>query len=467
MEHGKGKGQWGSQFGFLMAAIGSAVGLGNLWGFPYKLGKNGGFAFLIIYVLLVILVGVVMVLSELALGRKTGKGIVSAWTTVDKKYKPLGWFGVISPFLILFFYTMLGGYCVKYIVANLGDVFNASWGVAGADSGAYFQGFFTDQLQTSVYTLVFMGLTALIVLGGVSSGIEKFSKVAMPLLFFMLVAVIVRSVTMPGASEGIKFLFSPNWEVFKGTGWINVLASAGGQVFFSLSLGMGITVTYGSYLKKTESLQFNAFVIPFADTVIAIMAGLAIMPAVFASGLDPAAGPGLIFVTLQTVFASMGSVGPAFGAAFYFLVFIAAITSSIALLETVVAVIVDKKTEAGKPINRKAITVTSSLVIAVGAVFVSLDGLGSHGFPQIFGQGTWLDTFDLVAEGVLMPVSALLLGVIFGWFKPGYLDTEIELTGALKWKALYHLCLKVVAPLIMALVLYGQLVNFGIIPALF
>ena len=461
MEHQHKKGQWTSSFGFLMAAVGSAVGLGNLWGFPYKMGKNGGFAFLLIYLVLVVLVGVVVCLSELSLGRKSGKGVVGAYESISRKYSFVGWFAWISPLLILGFYSMLGGYCIKYALANLGDLFGAGFGVGGADSGAYFGAFATDQLQTSIYSLVFVLLTIFIVKSGVSSGIERFTTIAMPALFAMLVIIIIRSCTMEGAAEGLAFMFKPDMSVFEGSGWINVLAAAGGQMFFSLSLGMGITVTYGSYMKKTESLERNALLIPIADTIIAIMAGMAVMPAVFASGLDPAQGPKLLFVTLQTVFQAMGGFGPIFGFLLYFLVFIAAITSSIALLEAVSAVIMDKQIERGKGHDRKKVTWIMGLIVAAEAVFVSLDGLGENGFPQILGQGCWLDSFDLISEGVLMPLGSMIMAIIFGWIRPGYLDDEIRLDdGGFKMQKFYHFCIKWIVPPAMVLVLLGQIDTF-------
>ncbi len=458
MEHQHEKGQWGSSFGFLMAAVGSAVGLGNLWGFPYKMGMNGGFAFLIVYLILVALVGVIICLAELSLGRKSGKGVVGAYNSIDRKYRFVGWFGWISPLLILGFYSMLGGYCIKYAVANLGDFFNADWGVGGADSAEYFAEFYSNQPQTVIFSLIFVLLTILIVRGGVSKGIEKFSTIAMPALFILLFIVIIRSVTLDGADKGLEFILKPNFEPFTGFGWISVLASAGGQMFFSLSLGMGITITYGSYMKKSESLERNAILIPVSDTIVAVMASFAIMPAVFAAGLDPASGPGLLYVTLQTVFQAMGSAGPIFGFLFYLLVFIAAITSSIALLEAVDSVIMDKQIEKGKKPNRNKITWIMGIIVAAETTFISLDGLGSNGFPQIFGQSTWLDTFDLISEGILMPLGALIMSIIFGWIRPGYTDDEIALdNGGFKMKNYFHFCIKWIVPPIMVLVLLGQI----------
>ena len=458
MEHHHEKGQWGSSFGFLMAAIGSAVGLGNLWGFPYKMGMNGGFAFLLLYLILVVFVGYVICLGELSLGRHFGKGVVGAYESLSKKYAFIGWFGWISPLLIIGFYCMLGGYCLKYAFANLGDFFGAGFGVGGQESAAFFQSFYTDQLSSSVYTIIFVLLTVLIVRGGVSSGIERFTKIAMPALFVSLVIVIIRSVTLPGAEAGLEFIFKPNWEVFQGPGFINVLAAAGGQMFFSLSLGMGITVTYGSYMKKNANLERSALIIPFADTVIAVMASLAIMPAVFAAGQEPAQGPGLLFVTLQSVFSAMGKFGPIFGFIFYMLVFIAAITSSIALLEAICSTVMDKRAEKGKPMNRKAVVNLIGLIVCLEGVFVALDGLGENGFPHIFGLSTWLDTFDLISEGILMPLGACYMAIIL---PTELVDKEVTLNNnKFRTQKFFDFCIKFCAPLLMVLVLLGQIDTF-------
>lgn len=466
MENKNAKGQWATKFGFLMATIGSAVGLGNLWGFPYKMGKGGGFAFLVIYIVLVALVGVIITLCELSLGRKTGKGVIQAYEAVSKKFKWVGIISWLSPMLILGFYCMLGGYCMKYMVANIGDAFGASWGVGGMDSSEFFSSFYQNQPETVIYTILFVFLTALVVCTGVAKGIERFTSVAMPALFVMLVIIIIRSCTLPGASDGLEFMFKPNLEVFKGTGWINVLALAGGQMFFSLSLGMAIMVTYGSYMRKEDSLEQSAVVIPIADTIVALMAGLAIMPAVFAAGLDPAGGPGLLFVTLQTVFTEMGAAGPFFGFIFYLLVFVAAITSSISLLEAVSSAMMDMNVKRGKPINRRKTTIILAIYVALEGSLVALDGLGSHGFPHIFSQGTLLDAFDLVSEGIFMPLAALMTSIIFGWIKKGWLDDEISLdshggsTRAFKMKKYFYFCVRYIVPPVMVLVLLGQINTF-------
>ena len=364
MEERKG---FGSNFGFLMAAIGSAVGLGNIWGFPNKMGANGGFTFLVIYLILAALCGFVVMVGELALGRKTGRGVVSTYQVLSKKFKWLGWLGIIAPFLILGFYCALGGYCIKYVALNVGNLFGASFGNNGLASGDVFGNLLTNQLESVIYGLIFVVLTLLIVMGGVSSGIEKFCSVGMPCLFFMLVIVIIRACTLPGAVDGLKYMFVPGWAVEHGVipkapSFISVLSTAGGQMFFSLSLGMGAMVTYGSYLDKKQNIEKNALVIVICDTLIALMAGLAVMPARFALDPEgPIGGPKLLFITMQNVFNTMGTVGYIFGIIFYLLVVLAAISSSISLLEVVVAHFCDKARQKGKGDKRKIYAVVAGL----------------------------------------------------------------------------------------------------------
>ena len=459
MEKDNNRGQWGSNFGFLMAAVGSAVGLGNLWGFPYKMGVGGGFAFLILYLALVIFVGYIMLNTELALGRKTGTGVVGAYKAISQKYAVVGWMGAIAPFLIIGFYSLLGGYCIKYAVANFGDIFGASWGVAGEDGVNFFVALFQNRFESSVYTIIFLVLSLVVVQAGITKGIEKFTKVAMPALFFMLLIIIVRSVTLPGAAEGLAFMFKPDFSVFQGTGWITVLASAGGQMFFTLSLGMGIMVAYGSYLPKEQDINKNAMLIPAADTLIAIMAGIAIMPAVASAGQEYGAGPGLLFMTLQTIFNGMGGAGAVFGFIFYVLVFIAAITSAISLLEAIVSIPVDKQLKATGINKRKQYTWIIGIAAMVEGVLVALDGLGTY-LPLWFGKFCWLDGFDLLSEGILMPLGAFLTAVIFGWIRKDLLVDEIAASSEFKSKAFYLFCLKYVAPVMMLFVLIGQINSF-------
>ena len=475
---------WGSNVGFLLAAIGSAVGLGNIWGFPYKMGKSGGFTFLIIYILLAVFVGMVIMVSELALGRKTGKGVVGAYQAVSRKFKWIGWLGIIAPFLIMSFYSVLGGYCIQYMSLNLAEL---SFGLSGIfgnaiTGGATFGAMLTNPFGCFVFTLLFMVICMLIVQGGVDSGIEKFNKVGMPALFVMLVIVIIRAVTLPGAVEGLKFMFVPGYAVKAGfieeaPGIISVLATAGGQMFFSLSLAMGAMVTYGSYLSKKENLVKNSAVIVVSDTIVALMAGLAVIPAAvangLASGLQPSeialGGPKLLFVTLQDVFSNMGAAGPLFGVIFYLLVLLAAISSAISLMEVVAAYFLDKAAEKGKVGNRKKVVLWVSVAITLEALLVAVDGLGSNGIWVPFQKygiamwnDCWLDFMDCWSEGIAMPLGAMLMGLMVGGeLKPKFILDEVhngEKPGF--FDTFYKICITVVAPVVMAFVLAGQMIDF-------
>ncbi|NLB29778.1 MAG: sodium-dependent transporter, partial [Clostridiales bacterium] len=370
------RGQWGTNMGFLMAAVGSAVGLGNIWGFPYKMGANGGFAFLLVYIVLAVFVGFTIMLGEFVLGRKSGKGAVGAYVAHSKRFKWVGFLGILSAFLIMSFYSVLGGYCIKYIVVNIGNIFSST----SLPSEQIFTNLLTNQPESIIYTLIFMVITCVIVMGGISGGIEKFSKIAMPALFIFLVITIIRAVTLPGAGEGLTYMFKPNFEPLR-TNFVKVLSSAGGQMFFSLSLGMGCMITYGSYLSKKESLEKNAIIVPAADTIVALLAGIAVLPAAFALGGEGAAlgGPSLLFVTLQGVFAAMGGVGPIFGVLFYLLVLIAAITSAISLVEVATTYFIDRAESKGRQGKRKQTTVIVCVAIIVLATIVAADGLGSNG----------------------------------------------------------------------------------------
>lgn len=452
---------WGSTFGFLMAAVGSAVGLGNLWGFPYKCGAHGGFAWLLLYFVLVVFTGYILLMTELALGRATGQSIIPAYKKAsDGKMTFVGVMSAIAPLLILGFYSYLGGYAMKYAVANLGDIFKAGWGVGGTEGSEFFVSLVGNVPESMIYTVVFMIVTILVVSRGVAAGIESFNKIAMPTLAVLLVIVVIRSLTLPGASGGLEFLFKPDWEVFKGAGLITVLSSAGGQVFFSLSLGMGIMVTYGSYMKKSESIPFNSIIVPIADSCIAMLAGLAIMPAVFSFGMEPGAGPGLLYMTLQNVFNSMGTAGPIFGFIFYILVTLAALTSSISLLEAVISSFVDKDISAGKTDTRKKWAVIFGLLITIEGLLVAYDGLGTN-FPLVFGQLVLLDAFDLFSEGILMPLAAMITTIYFGWIKKDFLPNEIKAEGtAFRTEGFYRFCIKFIAPIFCFFILLGQINSF-------
>ena len=476
MEERKG---FGSNFGFLMAAVGSAVGLGNIWGFPNKMGANGGFTFLIIYLLLAACCGLIVMIGELALGRKTGKGAVGAYKILSKKFRWLGWLGILSAFLILFFYCALGGYCIKYVVLNVGNLFGAGFGSGGMSGAEVFGAFMGNQLESVIYGLIFVVITMLIVMGGVGGGIEKVCSVGMPALFIILLICIIRACTLPGAVDGLKYMFVPGWAlehgvIDKAPDLLTVLSTAGGQMFFSLSLGMGAMITYGSYLNKKENIEKNALLIVIMDTMVALMAGLCVIPGRFA--LDPTGklgGPSLLFVTMQNVFDNM-PLGSVFGILFYLLVVFAAISSSISLLEVIVAHFCDKAREKGKGDKRKAYSLIAAAAVGVGCILVCLDCLGGAGISpfNILGMNPenglpmwsdcWLDFFDCISEGILMPLGALLMCLCIGWeIGPKVVDEEVTLEGQnFKLRGFFNICVKIITPLGMLLVLYGQIKDF-------
>ena len=485
MEERKG---FGTNFGFLMAAVGSAVGLGNIWGFPNKMGASGGFTFLVIYLILAVLCGFIVMVGELAIGRKTGKGAVEAYHVLSKKFKWMGWMGILSAFFILFFYCALGGYCIKYTVTNIGDLFGASFGSGaaaelaaanGSSVGAeVFGAFIGNPTEAIIYGLIFVAITMIIVIGGIGGGIEKVCSVGMPALFVMLLICIVRACTLEGAVNGLRYMFVPGWAVTNGViekapDFLTVLATAGGQMFFSLSLGMGAMITYGSYLNKKENLQKNAILIIVMDTLVALMAGLCVIPGRFA--LDPTGalgGPKLLFITMQNVFSRMGGLGPIFGILFYLLVVFAAVSSSISLLEVIVAHFVDKARDAGKGDKRKPYTLIAAAAVGVGCILVCADALGTTGFApgNLLGMtgdlptwaADWLDFWDMLSEGIMMPLGALLMSLMIGWeIGPEMVKDECEQSGhAMSGYGFFKICVKFITPLCMILILYGQIKEF-------
>ena len=472
-----------------MAAVGSAVGLGNIWGFPNKMGASGGFTFLIIYLILAVLCGFIVMVGELAIGRKTGKGAVAAYHALSKKFKWMGWMGILSAFFILFFYCALGGYCIKYVILNVGDLFGAGFGAEAVYAAAgdtskslgdvVFNTFVGSSGEAIIFGLIFVVITMLIVLGGIGGGIEKVCSVGMPALFVMLLICIIRACTLDGAVDGLKYMFVPGWAVENGIiaeapDFLTVLSTAGGQMFFSLALGMGAMITYGSYLQKKENLQKNAILIITMDTLVALMAGLCVLPGRFA--LDPEGalgGPSLLFVTMQNVFSRMGALGPIFGILFYLLVVFAAVSSSISLLEVIVAHFVDKARDEGKGDKRKAYTLIAAACVGLGCILVCADQLGGASFTpwKLLGlpetairtwNDCWLDFWDMLSEGIMMPLGALLMSLMIGWeVGPEMVKEECEQSGhAMGSYGFFKICVKFITPLCMILILYGQIKEF-------
>lgn len=456
------KGNFQSNFGFLMACLGSAVGLGNLWSFPYKLGVGGGFAFLLIYVILAVVVGYPLVLSEIAIGRKSQKAAIEAYEGIHPAFKFNGILQTIVPFFLLSFYCTFGGYITKYLVASIAG-FSGDATINTVDPAAYFaENLLSNGGVALIWTLLFLALTMVIVFAGVSGGIEKFCKFAMPALFFMLVIIVIRSCTLEGAGGGISFCLKPNWDPIIADPF-GTLSLAGGQLFFSLSLASACLIAYGSYLSADENLEKDAIFITVGDSTVAVLAGFAIMPAVFAFGLEPGAGPSLLFISMTTVFQSMGVAGRIFQFMFWLLVFFAAITSSIGMMEGGIAAIMDSQIKKGKKANRIVTTTIMGLIGAVGNTMTTLDCLGAAPTMQwfhILGQPDVLDVWDAVAEGILMPLTGLIMAILIGWVVPGYIDDEVEKGSQFKSKKFYNFCIKWAGPLFMAMIVYGQIKSF-------
>jgi len=454
-----------SNFGFLMASIGSAVGLGNLWSFPYKMGNSGGFAFLICYLFFLVVVGYPLLMGEFAIGRKTGKAAIEGFEHTNKSYKIFGIIETIVPYFLVAFYCTFGGYITKYLIASIGWLVGAG-DLGTADAGEYFGGFISSGMPAIIYMVVFWALTVFIVYIG-TSGIEKFCKVAIPALVVCLVIIIVRACTLPGSMEGLAYIFKPDMSVFKGTGWIKVLGTAGNQCFFSLSLASGCLIAYGAKLNKNENLEKNAAIVAIADTLVAVMAGVCIFPAVFAYGLEPGAGPGLLFSTMVTVFQNMGAIGPIFSVIFFLLVFFAALSSSIGMMEGGIQAMVDAQERKGKMGGRAKCVALTAVIALAGNLIVTGDGLGSSGWwnPLAAALGpesgkVWLDFFDIFAEGLLMPIGATGMAIMLGWTRLKFLDEEVSSGSSFATKGFVHFCLKYLDPIICFILIIVSLNSF-------
>jgi len=429
-----------SKLGFVLAAAGSAVGLGNLWRFPYLAAKYGGGIFILVYLVLAITFGFTLMITEIAIGRKTGVSAVGAFKKLDKRFGFVGTIACIVPFIITPYYCVIGGWVIKYLVAFV------TGNVSTAAKDDYFTSFISAPVEPIVWFLIFAVMTAIVVMVGVQRGIEKASTVMMPILVLLIIGICIFCVTRPGAMEGVKYYLMPDFSAFSAT---TVLAAMG-QLFYSMSLAMGIMITYGSYMKKEDDLRSSVKQIEIFDTTIAILAGLMIIPSVFvfSGGSEEALGkgPSLMFITLPKVFESM-KIGGLIGIAFFVLVLFAALTSAISLLETNVSILCDKFGW-----NRKKGTIVSTTYVLIMGAIISL-GFGPLSFIQIIGLGL-LDFFDFISNSVLMPIGALLTCVVIGYFiKPKTIIDEVELNKPFKEKKFYVFMLKYAAPICLFLIL--------------
>lgn len=423
--------QWASRTGFILATAGSAIGLGNLWKFPYLMGKNGGFFFLLAYVFFLFLLGLPIIIAEMSLGRRTKKDPVYAYAEVHPHARIVGIFGVLSAFLILSYYSVVSGWIIKYFVSYL-----TQW-----QPPSSFDTFISGTWEPIGWHLVFMAMTAAICLFGIR-GIERTSKVMMPALLVLLLAVLLRSVTLPGAAEGLAFIFHPRGSAFQ----LSSVSTALGQVFYSLSLCMGVIVTYGSYLNRKENIPRSCLTVAGLDTGIALLAGMAVFPAVFSFGLEPGQGPSLIFGTLPKVFASFAG-GSVFALLFFLLLLFAAVTSAIALLEVVASFVMEKW-----GISRRPAVLLVALLAFLAGIPSSLS-FGVWSEVTLFHH-TIYDWVVLAVDHILLPIGGLLLCYFIGWrWKPQFLVEEIQREGVrFRLQKVWILCIRYLAPVLILIV---------------
>lgn len=434
-----------------MAVAGSAVGLGNIWRFPYLAAKYGGGAFLLTYLILMLTFGYTLVVSETALGRMTKKSPVGAFGTFGDKigFKLGGWINAVIPMLIVPYYSVIGGWVLKYLFEYL----RGSVSLLAQDG--YFTSFIAQSFSVELWFVVFAGLTVMVILAGVTNGVENVSKIMMPILVVLAVFIAAYSVTRPGAFEGVKYFLIPNMENFS----LMTVVAAMGQMFYSLSIGMGILCTYGSYLKEDVDIEGSTKQVELFDTAIAVLAGLMIIPAVFAfSGGNPEtlnAGPSLMFITIPKVFDSMG-MGRLIGVLFFTMVFFAALTSSISLMETSVSTICDQ-TGWGR---RKSTVVMGLVMLAIGTACAL--GFGVWDFVKILGMGI-LDFLDFLTNSVMMPIAAfstcILIVRIIGVDK---IVAEVKKSSQFKRMKLYEICIRYLAPVCLVVIFVSSVASaFG------
>lgn len=436
-----------SRIGFILAASGSAVGLGNIWRFPYLAAQYGGGTFLLCYIILAVTFGFSLMIAEIALGRKTGLSAIGAFASLNNRYRFVGVLAALVPVIIYPYYSVIGGWVIKYFFTFLAG------GVKAAAEDTYFTGFISGVSEPILWFTLFAAITAVVVICGVEKGIEKVSKIMMPLLVVLTVCISLYVLTIDGAMDGVKYYVMPHMSDFS----VKTVLSAMGQLFYSMSLAMGIMITYGSYMKKSTNLESSVRQIEIFDTGIAFFAGLMIIPAVFAfSGGDPSAlnaGPGLMFITLPKVFASM-NFGGVLGTVFFILVFFAAVTSAISLMETIVSILMDLFHWT----RRK-----TSILVFVYCLLMGIPsslGFGIWDFIQPLGMSI-LDAWDFISNSVLMPIVALLTCFFVGFvIKPQTIIDEACTEGAaFKGKNLFTVIIKWVAPIILVAILISSILN--------
>lgn len=460
----KERSSFSGTLGFVLAAAGSAVGLGNIWRFPYLAAKDNGGVFLLVYLLLVFTFGFALLTTEVAIGRKTQQGPLTAYCALDRRWKFLGWLAWLVPVIIMPYYCVIGGWVAKYLVTYM------TGGAANAAADGYFISFITGQTEPVVFGLIYLALTAVVIFYGVENGIERLSKILMPVLLLLVIGISIYSLTITHTDadgtvrtglQGLKIYLVPDFSGLTLKGFGLILMDAMGQLFFSISVAMGIMVTYGSYVKREVNLMSSINQIEFFDTLVALLAGMMIIPSVYAfSGTEGmSAGTGLMFISLPKVFDSMGAVGPVIGAFFFLMVSFAALTSSISIMEAIVSGLMDRF-----HFSRKK----SSVIVVVYSLFGMLAvclGYNVWYFELNLPNGSVgqiLDVLDYLSNNILMPLVGLLSCILIGWVvKPKTVIDEVTRNGeAFGRRKLYVVMIKFIVPLLLALLL---LQAFGII----
>jgi len=449
------RGNWGSKIGFILAASGSAVGLGNIWRFPYAAGQNGGALFVFFYLLSIIFIGLPVLVAEASLGRFTGKNPVGAVKAIKPKgpWKLVGYLGVLTGVMILSYYTVIAGWTVGYFFKAVTGKFQK---MNSSNSSEVFASFTGNVLLQILLLGIFLFLTFYVVSRGVSSGIEKYAKILMPGLFVILILLLIRSLTLDGAAKGLEFYLKPDFSKLN----FKVIIGAMGQAFFSMSLGMGAMITYGSYLTKKESLPSSTVWVAVFDTFIAIMSGFIIFPAIFSQGMDPAEGPGLVFNILPVIFANMPG-GIIFGALFFLLLCIAALTSTVSLLEVASAYCIDEK----KWSRKKSATLMTILTFLFGIPSaLSFSNIKFFKELPLFKMG-FLDLWDLVWGNLSLSIGAFFIAIFVGyvWKASNALKeitheqkkfAKIKLIDS-NYAVLWTTAVKYLCPLLIVLILLG------------
>lgn len=451
-QENSGRGSWASRFGFVLAAAGSAIGLGNIWKFPYITGENGGGAFVLVYLACIVLIGLPIMMAEFLIGRHAQRDAVGAFEVLEGHKSPwalVGWMALLASFLLFSFYAVVAGWGFAYVFKAFSNGFA---GQKTEQISAMFGELVSDPVGVIGWQASFVVATALIVLGGVRGGIERWSKILMPLLFLLLFLLFIQGMLSPGAGQALNFMFRPDFSSLTANGVLEAL----GHAFFTLSLGAGTMITYGSYLDRKSALFPLAVRITILDTLVAIMSGLAIFPVVFAAGLEPGAGPGLVFQTIPIVFSAL-PFGGVLAALFFILLSFAALSSSISMLEVSVAWLIDSRGW-----TRLHATFSLAGVAFLIGIPCALSFNRWSGVTPLFGR-TFFDFYDLLVSSWLLPMGGLLVAVYAGWFwKAG--DDKQVLIGQAEQAWLYpvwHFVLRYIAPGAVGLVLLNQIGVFG------